>query len=104
MLKLLHIFLQKIEKRNKQGPFPEDAILVSFDVVSMFPNIDNQLGIPAITTALNSRERKVSSTECIVEIVEICLKHSNRLNLGWIIVISHRKGVFRVRLRNAIFA
>ena len=70
-------FLQKIEELNKQGPFPQDAILVSFDVVSMFPNIDNQLGISAITTALNSRDIKTPCTECIVEAVEICLKHNN---------------------------
>ena len=44
--------LQKIEDLNKLGPFPKESLLVSWDVVAMFPNIDNNLGINAITEAL----------------------------------------------------
>ena len=69
--------LQKIEDLNKTGPFPEGTLLVSWDVVSMFPNIDNNLGIKAVTDALNSREVQIPSTECIVEAVKICLEHNN---------------------------
>ena len=61
--------LQKIEDLNKSGPFPEGTLVVSWDVVSMFPNIDNNLGIKAVTDALNSREIQFPSTECIVEAV-----------------------------------
>ena len=43
--------LQKIEDLSKSGPFPEGTLLVSWDVVSMFPNIDNNLGIKAVTDA-----------------------------------------------------
>ena len=43
----------------------------------MFPNIDNNLGIKAVTNALNSREFQIPSTECIVEAVKICLEHNN---------------------------
>ena len=43
----------------------------------MFPNIDNNLSILAITKALNSRTIKNPSTECIVEAVKICLEHNN---------------------------
>ena len=43
----------------------------------MFPNIDNNLGINAITEALNSRTTNFPSTDCIVEAVKICLKHNN---------------------------
>jgi len=39
----------------------------------MFPNFDNNLGIKAVTDALNSREIQFPSTECIVEAVKICL-------------------------------
>ena len=56
---------------------PENALLVSWDVVSMFPNIDNTLGISAVERALNSRSVKIPSTECITEAVEICLKSNN---------------------------
>ncbi|XP_068690032.1 uncharacterized protein [Montipora foliosa] len=69
--------LQKIEDLNKTGPFPEGTLLVSWDVVSMFPNIDNNLGIKTVTNALNSREFQIPSTECIVEAVKICLEHNN---------------------------
>ena len=36
--------LNRIEELNKQGPFSEGSLLVSGDVISMFPNIDNELG------------------------------------------------------------
>ena len=69
--------LQKIEELNKSGPFPQDSLLVSRHVVAMFPNIDNYLGIAAITAALNSRVNKFPSTDCIVEAVQVCLEHNN---------------------------
>ena len=34
--------LNRIQKLNEQGPFPEGTVLLSWDVVSMFPNIDNE--------------------------------------------------------------
>ena len=43
----------------------------------MFPNIDNNLGINAVTKALEARPVKFPSTDCIVEAVKICLKHNN---------------------------
>ena len=43
----------------------------------MFPNIDNNLGISAVKEALETRAKKVPSTECILEAVEICLKSNN---------------------------
>ena len=69
--------LQKFEDINKHGPFPEGTLLVSWDVVSIFPNIDNNLGIKAITDALNSLDVQIPSTECIVEAVTICLEHNS---------------------------
>ena len=66
-------FLQRIEELNTKGPFPEDSLLVSWDVVAMFPNIDNNLGINAVTEALEARPVKFPSTDCIVEAVQICL-------------------------------
>ena len=69
--------LQKIEDLNKLGPFPKESLLVSWDVVAMFPNIDNNLGINVITEALNSRTTNFPSTDCIVEAVKICLQHNN---------------------------
>lgn len=70
--------LQKIQEvNNTLGPLPADALLVSWDVVSMFPNIDNTLGLTAVRNTLEARTTQVPSTDCIVEAVEICLQHNN---------------------------
>ena len=53
------------------------CLLVSWDVVAMFPNIDNNLVNNTITEALNSRTTNFPSTDCVVEAVKICLKHNN---------------------------
>ena len=47
-----------------KGSFREGSLLVSWDVVSMFPNIDNNLGISAVRRALNSRSVNIPSTDC----------------------------------------
>ena len=47
------------------------------DVVPMFSNIDNNLGISAVRKSLDSRSVKFPSTECIVETIEICLQTNN---------------------------
>ena len=70
-------FINKLEDLNPKGPFPEGFLLVSWDVVSMFPNIDNNLGISAVRRALNSRSDNILSTHCLVEAVEICLRVNN---------------------------
>ena len=69
--------LNKIARVNEQGPLPPNTLLVSWDVVSMFPNIDNNLGVSAVRKALDSRSTKFPSTDCIVEATEICLEHNN---------------------------
>ena len=69
--------INKLEDLNAKGPFHEGSLLVSWDVVSMFPNIDNNLGISAVRRALNSRSVNIPSTHCLVEAVEICLRVNN---------------------------
>ena len=66
--------LNKIEHLNTSGPFPTGTLLVSWDMVSMFPNIDNKLGLFAFRKALNARENIFPSTSCILEAIKICLK------------------------------
>ena len=70
-------FIYKVEDLNAKGPLPEGSLLVSWDVVSMFPNIDNNLGISVVKRALNSRSVNIPSTDCLVEAVEICLRVNN---------------------------
>ena len=69
--------INKIQALNAKGPFPVGSLLVSWDVVSMFPNIDNNLGTTAVRKALDSRLSKFPSTDCIAEAVEICLRVNN---------------------------
>ena len=67
--------INKIQILNSEkGPLPPGCLLVSRDVVAMFPNIDNNLGISAVRKALDSRLVKFPSTNCIVEAIEICLQ------------------------------
>ena len=51
--------------------------MISWEVVSMSPNIDNNLGLTAVRNALNAREHLMPSTKYIQEAVEICLKHNH---------------------------
>ena len=69
--------LNKIEHLNTSGPFPTGTLLVSWDMVSMFPNIDNKLGLFAFRKALNARENIFPSTTCILEAIKICLKSNH---------------------------
>ena len=56
---------------------PENSVLVSFDVVNMFPSIDNESGITAVKKVLNGRESKNPPTECILEALRLCLECNN---------------------------
>ena len=69
--------LNKIEHLNTSGPFPTGTLLVSWDMVSMFPNINNKLGLYVFRKALNARENIFPSTTCILEAIKICLKSNH---------------------------
>ena len=55
----------------------DNTILVSFDIINMYPSIDNDRGIGAVRNALETRSYKSPSTDCIIEGLEICLKCNN---------------------------
>ena len=55
----------------------DHAITVSFDIVNMFPSIDNNIGAAAVKSALDSRTNLYPFTECIIESLEICLTYNN---------------------------
>ena len=42
---------------------PDNTILVSFDIVNMYPSIDNDRGIAAVRDALETRANKSPSTD-----------------------------------------
>ena len=56
---------------------PKNIILVSFDIVNLYPSIDNGRGITAVRKALETRASETRSTDCIIEDLEICLKCNN---------------------------
>ena len=68
--------LELIDQINSGG-LPDDLILVSLDVVNMFPNIDNERGLQTLEAAYNKRATLKPSTECLIEALRICLYHNN---------------------------
>ena len=55
----------------------DNAVLVSFDIVNMYLNIDNDRVIAAVWNALETRANKSPPTDSIIEDLEICLKCNN---------------------------
>ena len=55
----------------------DKLILVLFDIINMFPNIDNKKQMEAAHSLLDSRSLQSPSTECILEGLEICLLNNN---------------------------
>ena len=55
----------------------ENYVLVSFDVVNMFPNIINKFGLLSVQETLTDSNLDVDSTQCIADALEICLTCNN---------------------------
>ena len=49
-------FILKIKEINSKGELPKDALLVSFDVRTLFTNIPQDEGASSTEEALNERE------------------------------------------------
>ena len=46
---------------------PGKLILVSFDIINMLPNLENEGGMEAARSLLDSRSSRNPSTECVME-------------------------------------
>ena len=55
----------------------ENCVSVSFDMVNMFPNIDNKSGLLSVKEALTDSTFDVNSTQCIFNALEIRLTWNN---------------------------
>ena len=66
-------FLNKLKNIRK---LPEDAIMVTIDVVGLYPSIPHEEGLSAIKNALDGRQKKEVSTESLCELAEIVLKNN----------------------------
>ena len=62
---------------QKYAPFPPCRLLVSFDVVSMYPNITLDHGIRAVRRKLLDRDSESPSVECIIDAIKILRTCSN---------------------------
>ena len=70
--------LKKVEDINRRfSPFPAGTLLVSWDVISVYPSIDNKVGLGACKAALDHREKLSPSTDCLLEAIKITLECNN---------------------------
>lgn len=70
-------FLRRIEDLNERGYISDKKIIhVSFDVISMFPNIPKDLGLKMCTAELNKRPKQDIPTDCIIEALDITLDNN----------------------------
>ena len=68
--------LDIIDTISEKG-IPHEIILMSFDIVNMFPSIDNVKGLDAVRLVPNKRDSNKPSTECVLEGLQICLYNNN---------------------------
>ena len=65
-------FMNKIKKLQN---IPDGAILVTADVVGLFPSIPHEAGLRALKEALKNRESKTIPTKNLVKMIEFLLKN-----------------------------
>ena len=65
-------FLKKLEDVN----IPDNAIMVSFDVVGLYPHIPHEDGIEAMKRYLDLREEHAISTESLCDLTNIVLENN----------------------------
>ena len=63
-------------KSRKLGKIPDNAILVTADVMGLYPSIPHNVGLRALKEALDNREQKKISTEDLVQMTEFVLKNN----------------------------
>ena len=69
-------FLRHIDVINKKNKLPENAILVTRDVSSLFTNIPHDEGISCVTEVLNEAENKSIPTGFLTRMLGLVLKHN----------------------------
>ena len=69
--------LGTIDDVNYSNMITDSSILVSFDIVKMFPNIDNMSSLEAVSETLSNREPDFPLVDCILEALTLCLEGNN---------------------------
>ena len=65
-----------LEKIKNISTLPENAILVTADVVGLYPSIPHQAGLSALKEALENRSVKKIPTENLIKMAEFVLKNN----------------------------
>ena len=63
--------LNFIDFLNDRNILTEGCTLVSFDIVDIFPSIDNDSGLQAVKNALGAREEQFPLSLCMIEALEL---------------------------------
>ena len=71
--------LNIVDDLNRNGTLHENCLLVSFNVVNMFPSINNQMRIESVKNILSNRDDNTPHAECIIEALELCLTCSKSI-------------------------
>ena len=73
-----HSTFEKVKDINRRfSLFPAGTLLVSCDVISMYPSIDNEVWSGACKAALDCRDKLSLSTDCLLEAIKITLEGNN---------------------------
>ena len=67
----------KVDDVINNNTITDSSILVSFDIVNMFPSIDNISSFEAVSEILSNRESDFPPAECVLEDLNICLECNN---------------------------
>ena len=65
-----------IKKIKNIGAIPKDSILVTADVVGLYPSIPHEAGLKALKKALNNRTNKKVSTDDLIKMAKFVLKNN----------------------------
>ena len=69
-------FIRRIESINCEGPLPENAMIATWDVTSLFTIIPQEEGVQATREALDKRTEQIVPTEFIIRLLEVVLSES----------------------------
>ena len=70
MLNIIHMI-------NDSSILTKDSVRVSFDIVNMFPIVDNVSALEAVSEILENRKSDFPPAECILETLKLCLECNN---------------------------
>lgn len=66
-----------LHKLTNIDSLPQNAILVTIDVVGLYPHIPHNKGLDAIRRALDKQDNQETPTDLIVDLAELVLRNNN---------------------------